>query len=59
MRTLAVELAPDMVRGNTIHPSAVNNDMIHNQALYHQLLPAHDGDITGVTLPIDAGALVR
>lgn len=99
MRTLAIELAPDMVRVNTVHPSAVDNDMIHNQALYHQLLPNHPGDITrqeirpafqklnalpvpwlesvdisnavvflacdearyitGVTLPIDAGASVK
>jgi hypothetical protein len=24
----------------------VDNDMFHNQALYHQLLPDHPGDIT-------------
>jgi (+)-trans-carveol dehydrogenase len=46
MQSLANELAPDMVRVNTVHPSAVDNDMIHNQALYHQLLPDHQGDIT-------------
>jgi (+)-trans-carveol dehydrogenase len=99
MRTLANELAPDMVRVNTVHPSAVNDDMLHNQALYHLFLPDHQGDITreevapvfqtvnalpvpweesvdisnavlflasdearyvtGVTLPIDAGASVK
>jgi len=99
MQSLANELAPDMVRVNTVHPSAVDNDMIHNQALYHQLLPDHQGDITrqeiepvfqtlnalpvpwvesvdisnavlflasdearyitGVTLPVDAGASVK
>ena len=99
MQSLANELAPDMVRVNTVHPSAVDNDMIHNQALYHQLLPDHRGDITrqeiepvfqtlnalpvpwvesvdisnavlflasdearyitGVTLPVDAGASVK
>jgi NAD(P)-dependent dehydrogenase (short-subunit alcohol dehydrogenase family) len=82
-----------------VHPSAVDTDMIHNQALYHQLLPDHQGDITrqeiepvfqtlnalpipwvesvdisnavlflasdearyitGVTLPVDAGASVK
>ena len=99
MQSLANELAPDMVRVNTVHPSAVDTDMIHNQALYHQLLPDHPGDITrqeiepvfqtlnalpipwvesvdvsnavlflasdearyitGVTLPVDAGASVK
>jgi (+)-trans-carveol dehydrogenase len=99
LMSLANELAPDMVRVNTVHPSAVDNDMIHNQALYHQLLPDHQGDITrqeiepvfqtlnalpipwvesvdisnavlflasdearyitGVTLPVDAGASVK
>jgi (+)-trans-carveol dehydrogenase len=99
MQSLANELAPDMIRVNTVHPSAVDNDMIHNQALYHQLLPDHQGDITrqeiepvfqtlnalpipwvesvdisnavlflasdearyitGVTLPVDAGASVK
>jgi len=99
MQSLANELAPDMIRVNSVHPSAVDNDMIHNQALYHLLLPDHQGDITrqeiepvfqtlnalpipwvesvdisnaalflasdearyitGVTLPVDAGASVK
>jgi (+)-trans-carveol dehydrogenase len=46
MRTLTNELAPTMIRVNSVHPSAVDNDMIHNQALYHLLLPDHPGDIT-------------
>jgi len=46
MQSLANELAPDMVRVNSVHPGAVDNDMLHNQALYHQLLPDHPGDIT-------------
>jgi (+)-trans-carveol dehydrogenase len=46
MQSLANELAPDMIRVNTVHPSAVGNDMIHNQALYHLLLPDRHGDIT-------------
>ena len=99
MRTLANELAPDMVRVNTVHPGSVDTDMIQNQALYHVFLPDREGDltpddlapifqagnalpvpwvesvdisnavlflasdearyITGVTLPVDAGVLVR
>ena len=99
MQSLANELAPDMVRVNTVHPSAVDTDMIHTQALYHLLLPDRQGDITrqeiepvfqtlnalpipwvesvdisnavlflasdearyitGVTLPVDAGASVK
>jgi (+)-trans-carveol dehydrogenase len=99
MQSLANELAPDMIRVNSVHPSAVDNDMIHSQALYHLLLPDRHGDITrqeiepvlqtlnalpipwvesvdisnavlflasdearyitGVTLPVDAGASVK
>jgi NAD(P)-dependent dehydrogenase (short-subunit alcohol dehydrogenase family) len=99
MRTLANELAPDMVRVNTVHPGSVDTDMIHNQALYHLFLPDQQGEITreqaapafqtlsalpipwmesvdisnavlflasdearyitGVTLPVDAGSLVK
>jgi (+)-trans-carveol dehydrogenase len=99
MRTLASELASDLVRVNTVHPSAVDTEMINNQAFYHLLLPDREGDIsreeiapvmqmvnalpipwqepvdisnavlflasdearyiTGVTLPVDAGAFVK
>jgi (-)-trans-carveol dehydrogenase len=100
MRTLANELAPDSVRVNTLHPSAVDTEMISNQTLYHMFMPDHDESditreevapafqavnalpipwadsvdisnavlflasdearyITGVTLPVDAGSLVR
>jgi (+)-trans-carveol dehydrogenase len=99
MRTLANELAPDMVRVNTVHPTNVNTDLLHNQAAYRVFLPDHQGDITreevapafqtlhalpipwvesvdvsnavlflasdearyvtGVTLPVDAGAFVK
>ena len=34
MRTLALELAPDMIRVNSIHPTGVNTDMIQNAAAY-------------------------
>jgi len=99
MRSLANELAPDMIRVNTIHPGSVDTEMIQNQATYHLFLPDRDGDIsredvppafralsalpipwvesvdisnavvflasdearyiTGVTLPVDAGSLVK
>jgi len=32
MRTLALELAPDMIRVNSLHPTTVNTDMIQNAA---------------------------
>jgi SDR family mycofactocin-dependent oxidoreductase len=99
MRTLANELAPDMIRVNTVHPGAVDTEMIHNRATYDLFMPGHDGEITreevapvfqtlsalpipwleavdisnavlflasdearyitGVTLPVDAGVLIR
>ena len=89
MRTLANELASDLIRVNTVHPGSVDTDMIHNQALYHLFLPDQQGEktlsalpipwmesvdisnavlflasdearfITGVTLPVDAGSLVK
>ena len=39
MRALAVELAPHMIRVNTIHPSSVNTAMIVNEATYDLLVP--------------------
>jgi len=100
MRTLAVELAPDMIRVNSVHPTAVDTDMIQNSATYELFaadLPAAERTrdvvgarfaelnalpipwveavdisnavlwlasdesryVTGVTLPIDAGSLVK
>ena len=100
MRTLARELAADMIRVNSVHPTVVNTDMIQNSAAYGlfapdlpeaertketltsrfgalNLLPipwvepvdisnavlwlASDESryVTGVTLPIDAGLLIR
>jgi NAD(P)-dependent dehydrogenase (short-subunit alcohol dehydrogenase family) len=95
-----VELAPDMIRVNSVHPTAVDTDMIQNSATYElfaadlpeaertrdvvgarfaelNALPipwveavdisnvvlwlASDESryVTGVTLPIDAGSLVK
>jgi len=100
MRTLALELAPDMIRVNSIHPTTVNTDMIQNPTAYELFAPdlapeertaevlaprfqsinalpipwvepvdisnavlwlASDEAryVTGVTLPVDAGALVK
>jgi (+)-trans-carveol dehydrogenase/(-)-trans-carveol dehydrogenase len=98
MRTLALELAPHMIRVNSLHPTAVDTDMIQNQATYRLFRPdlEHPGRqdmaeagatlnalpipwvepadisnavlflasdearyITGVTLPVDAGFMVK
>jgi SDR family mycofactocin-dependent oxidoreductase len=100
MRVLAVELAPDFIRANSVHPTTVNTDMIHNDATYELFSPdltpeqrtrevigerfqtlnalpikwveprdisnavlflASDEAryITGVTLPVDAGSLIK
>jgi len=39
MKSLAMELAQYSIRVNTINPTFVNTDMIHNEALYKQFLP--------------------
>jgi (+)-trans-carveol dehydrogenase len=39
MRTLALELAPEMIRVNSIHPTSVDTDMIQNQMLYELFAP--------------------
>jgi SDR family mycofactocin-dependent oxidoreductase len=100
MRTLALELAPDFIRVNSVHPTAVNTDMIQNSATYElfasdlpvaertkeALTPRFQGlnvlpipwvepvdisnavlwlasdearYVTGVTLPVDAGLLLK
>lgn len=100
MRTLALELAPDMIRVNSVHPTTVNTDMIQNAAAYELFapdLPAEERTrevlgarfetinalpipwvepidisnavlwlasdesryVTGVTLPVDAGGLLK
>jgi NAD(P)-dependent dehydrogenase (short-subunit alcohol dehydrogenase family) len=42
MRTLALELAPDMIRVNSVHPTTVNIDMIQNAATYALFAPDLD-----------------
>jgi len=39
MRTLAIELAPDSIRVNSVHPTMVNTDMIQNEAMYALFAP--------------------
>jgi len=39
MRTLALELAPDMIRVNSVHPTSVDTDMIQNDSLYALFAP--------------------
>lgn len=39
MRTLALELAPDMIRVNSVHPTSVDTDMIQNENLYALFAP--------------------
>ena len=100
MRTLAKELAPEMIRVNSVHPTAVDTPMMHNDDMYSLFAPdAAEADrnrelmverslglnmlpipwvepvdianavlflvsdegryVTGVTLPVDAGALIK
>jgi SDR family mycofactocin-dependent oxidoreductase len=39
MKTLALELAPDFIRVNSVHPTSVDTDMIHNPAMYELFAP--------------------
>jgi (+)-trans-carveol dehydrogenase len=39
MRTLALELGPHMIRVNSIHPTAIDTDMIQNESLYRLMVP--------------------
>ena len=42
MRTLAVELAPQSIRVNSIHPTMVDTPMVQNEALYELFMPAEE-----------------
>ena len=98
MRTLALELAPDSIRVNSLHPTMVNTPMIMNEPTYQLFRPDLENPtiddagpafltlnalpikwvepvdisnallflasdearyITGVTLPIDAGCIIK
>jgi len=39
MRSLAIELAPQMIRVNTVHPTNVDTDMIMNEAVFTAFRP--------------------
>jgi len=39
MRTLALELGPQMIRVNSVHPTAIDTDMIQNESLYRLMAP--------------------
>jgi SDR family mycofactocin-dependent oxidoreductase len=39
MRTLALELAQDMIRVNSVHPTSADTDMAHNPATYALFAP--------------------
>lgn len=39
MRALAVELAPQSIRVNTVHPANVGTDMVHNDTIYKAFFP--------------------
>ncbi|BDZ52127.1 oxidoreductase [Frondihabitans sucicola] len=58
MRTLAIELAPDMIRVNSVHPTSVNTDMIQNSATYALFAPdLPEAERTKETLGARFGAL--
>ena len=98
MKTLALELAPQNIRVNSLHPTQVNTPMIMNETIYRLFLPDQEHPtaegfapvsqemnalpipwvesvdisnalvflasdearyITGVTLPVDAGAIIK
>jgi (+)-trans-carveol dehydrogenase len=56
MRTLAVELAPQSIRVNTIHPTTVNTPMVLNEPTYRLFRPdlenptREDYDVAALTL---------
>jgi SDR family mycofactocin-dependent oxidoreductase len=52
MRTLALELAPEMIRVNSIHPTSVDTDMIHNPSLYSLLMPDVEHPTREMSAPI-------
>ncbi|UYN83119.1 MAG: mycofactocin-coupled SDR family oxidoreductase [Microcella sp.] len=98
MRTLALELAPESIRVNSIHPTTVDTPMVNNEATFKLFRPDLENPtaddfveaakvmnalpigwvesvdisnamvwlasdearyVTGVTLPVDAGAVIK
>ena len=52
MRTLALELAPEMIRVNSIHPTSVDTDMIHNADMYSLLMPGVERPTRALSAPV-------
>ncbi|OZM77887.1 mycofactocin-coupled SDR family oxidoreductase [Pseudonocardia sp. MH-G8] len=55
MRTLAWELAPEMIRVNVVHPTGVNTEMSNNE-WFAQWIQEHDrlaGPMRGNLMPVD------
>ena len=47
VKTMANEFAPDMIRVNSVHPTSVNTDMIHNEETYGLFRPdKHKSEVT-------------
>ena len=53
MRSLAVELAPHMIRVNSIHPTSVYTTMLANQATYDLFVPDSLGTNAGTGTPAE------
>lgn len=56
MRSLALELAPDFIRVNTIHPTTVATDMILNDAMYKLFRPDLQNPVLEDTLEAFIGS---
>jgi (+)-trans-carveol dehydrogenase len=59
MRTLAIELAPHLIRVNCLNPTSVNTLMIHNDVTYRQFRPDLDRqpeveDVRGIFASLNA-----
>jgi (+)-trans-carveol dehydrogenase/(-)-trans-carveol dehydrogenase len=59
MRTLALELAPNFIRVNTVHPTSVNDAMVQNDATYRLFRPDLDNPTRDDAVPafIETNAL--
>ena len=52
MRTLALELAPHMIRVNSIHPGTVDTEMVHNRSLYSLIMPDVEEPTRELSAPV-------
>lgn len=55
MRALAIELAPMLIRVNTINPTQVDTDMIQNQATRRLFVPGNDNPTREEFAPASQG----